>query len=142
MVDTVACTAPSPRSSTLTNELCARTLGADRHRRGETNLVQAVVDCQLYAVDRVHLMLQPRQQRQGHVPVGDGLAERASRGPLRVDVDPLVIAGRIGEQVDVFLGDGYQELCPIVSPVAAARLATDSKVRMDLSILVVEGRWG
>ena len=46
-----------PRSSTLTSELSARYLLPDRHRRREANLVQAVVDGELDAVDRVHIML-------------------------------------------------------------------------------------
>lgn len=36
----------------------------------------------------------------------DGRAERAVGGPLGVDVDPLVIAGRVGEEVDPVLFDG------------------------------------
>jgi hypothetical protein len=39
--------------------------------------------------------------------VRDGLAERAFGRPLRVDVNPLVIAGRVGEEVDVILADRH-----------------------------------
>ena len=37
--------------------------------------------------------------------MGDRTAERAALGPLDVDVDPLVVAGRVGERVHLFLGD-------------------------------------
>jgi hypothetical protein len=37
--------------------------------------------------------------------VRDGAAERAGRGPLPVDVDPLMVAGGVGEGVDPLLGD-------------------------------------
>ena len=35
--------------------------------------------------------------------MGDGAAERAVRGALEVDVDPLVVTGRLGEGVDALL---------------------------------------
>ena len=38
--------------------------------------------------------------------MGDRAAERPVLGALGVDVDPLVVAGRVGEQVDLLLGDG------------------------------------
>ena len=37
--------------------------------------------------------------------MGDRAAERAGLGALGVDVDPLVVAGRVGEGVHLFLGD-------------------------------------
>ena len=37
--------------------------------------------------------------------MGDRGAERAVLGAFRVDVDPLVVAGGVGEFVDLFLGD-------------------------------------
>jgi hypothetical protein len=48
--------------------------------------------------------------------VDDGSAERGRRGALGVDVDPLVVAGRLRERVDVGLGD--------LAPVRHAELAT------------------
>ncbi len=41
---------------------------------------------------------------QGQVAVRDGAAERAGRGAGRVHVDPLVVAGRVGEGVHPLLG--------------------------------------
>ena len=37
--------------------------------------------------------------------MGDGAAEGSEPGALRVDVDELVVAGRLGEPVDHVLGD-------------------------------------
>ena len=37
--------------------------------------------------------------------MGDRPAERPGLGPLDVDVDPLVVAGGVGELVDPLLGD-------------------------------------
>ena len=44
----------------------------------------------------------------------DRAAERACRRALRVDVDPLVVAGRVGERVDPLLRD--------LEPLARAEL--------------------
>lgn len=62
----------------------------------------------------------------------DGGAKGTRSGPFRVDVDPLVITRCVGEQIDLFLGDGHPVALPDL-PAAAARSATDSKVRMGLS---------
>jgi hypothetical protein len=62
-------------------------------------------------------VLQPRQQRQRHVTVSDGLAERARGRAFGVDVDPLVVTGRVGKQVDVLLADGH----PVALPDGLAR---------------------
>src|SRR5436309_15809017 len=49
----------------------------------------------------------------------DGRAERAVRGSFGIDVDPLVVAGCLREEVDLFLGD----LVPVArSELALARL--------------------
>ena len=90
-------------------------LRADRDRRGEPHLVQAVVDTHRGVAHDQHLRDQRDQQRQGQVPVRDRPPERALRlGALDVDVDPLVVVGRVGEQVHVLLGD--------LVPVARAQL--------------------
>ena len=52
----------------------------------------------------------------------DGAAERAALGALHVDVDPLVVAGGLGERVDPLLGD--------LDPVAGADLLAGG--RLDL----------
>jgi hypothetical protein len=51
-----------------------------------------------------HVVDQCRTERQGQVPVGDRAPERSLRGPYRVHVDPLVIAGGLGERIDPVLG--------------------------------------
>ena len=38
--------------------------------------------------------------------MGDRRAKRPGLGPLHVHVDPLVVAGGLGKQVDLLLGDG------------------------------------
>ena len=48
---------------------------------------------------------EPRRQRQRVVAVGDRAAERRLLRALGIDVDPLVVAGGVGERVDVVLGD-------------------------------------
>ena len=44
--------------------------------------------------------------------MSDGAAERPLRRPLLVDVDPLVVVGGVGEQVDAVLVD----LEPVAGP--------------------------
>src|SRR5262249_1714583 len=89
--------------------------------------VEAVVDPHARALDLDRLLEEVRQQRQRQEPVGDrrlvrGLARRA----LAIDVDPLVVEGRIGELVDVLLGHGeplgHRDFlaCPRLEPVYAA----------------------
>ena len=45
------------------------------------------------------------QQRQRQQSVRDRPAEGAAGGPLRIDVNPLMILGGVGEEVDALLGD-------------------------------------
>src|SRR5581483_1016223 len=80
-------------------------LATDRYRRREAQLVEPVVDAHGEALDAPHLRQQVRRQGEGEVSVGDGAAERARLGPLRIDVDPLVVTGGVGELVDLLLGD-------------------------------------
>ena len=78
---------------------------ADRHRAGEPHLVDAVVELGPGGVQGEHLAAQPGHQRQGQVAVRDRPAEGALLGLLDVDVDPLVVTGRVGELVHALLGD-------------------------------------
>ena len=78
---------------------------AHGYGRREAQLVEAVVHAHGEALDAHHLRQQVGRQRQGEVAVGDRAAERAGLGPLGVDVDPLVVAGGVGELVDLLLGD-------------------------------------
>jgi hypothetical protein len=59
--------------------------------------------------------------------VRDRGAERALCGPLGVGVDPVVVAGCLGEEVDLFLRDLVPSLYPLCSPTAARSASTDSK---------------
>ena len=68
--------------------------------------------------DHQDLGEQRHQERQRQVAVGDRAAERAlPRRPLRVDMDPLVVAGGLGEPVHLLLGD--------LHPVAVAQVLPD-----------------
>jgi hypothetical protein len=46
--------------------------------------------------------------------VGDGLAERAALGALDVEVDPLMVVGRVGEFLDLILRDRQVRAVPEV----------------------------
>ena len=92
---------------------------ADRHRAREADLAGAVVDAQpTPPAPAASSGQEAVGQRQGEVAVGDRPAERAlGVGPLHVDVDPLVVAGGLGEQVDLRLGD----LDPVASSPGGCR---------------------
>src|SRR5258708_35566994 len=88
-------------------------LGAGGHRAGEAHLVAAVIDAVADVVDVRNLVIEPRDQGEGQEPVGDGLAARhVLLRALDVDMDPLVIAGRLGELVNAIL----RNLDPITDP--------------------------
>src|SRR5699024_2289546 len=58
------------------------------------------------------------RQRQRQVTVGHRGTERAlGSGSFGVDVDPLVVTGRLGERVHLLLGDRH--------PVAVPEMSTD-----------------
>ena len=78
---------------------------ADRQRRREADPVEPVVDGEGEALEREDLLAEGGRERQRVVAVGDRAAERRLARALRVDVDPLVVAGDVGERVDVVLGD-------------------------------------
>ena len=54
--------------------------------------------------------------------MGDRPAERSGLGPLDVDVDPLVVAGGLGELVDLLLGD--------LHVVAVAEVLADERAQL------------
>ena len=86
---------------------------ARRHRGLEADLVPAGVDAEDEAARLDQLQAEAVDHRQRQVAVGDGAAERTLvLCPLDVDVDPLVVAGEVGEGVDVVLGD----LAPLARP--------------------------
>jgi hypothetical protein len=78
---------------------------ADRDGRREADAIEAVVDDGVEALQRPSLGEQRRRKRQRVEAVRDGAAERPAGGALGVDVDPLTVAGVLGEGVDVLLGD-------------------------------------
>src|SRR6266446_9337958 len=80
-------------------------LGAGRHRRDETQLVGAVVDYVAIADDLISRFdFERRYQAEREKAVRDGSAERAlTLRALDIDMDPLMIAGNIGELVDLVL---------------------------------------
>ena len=57
----------------------------------------------------------------------NGRAERPRRRPLRVDMDPLAITCRLGEQVDLALGDlvplARAEVLVPTAPRSSSRLS-------------------
>src|SRR5262249_48232254 len=77
-------------------------LGTDRARRREAALVPAVVDTEGKAGGGDQFFAEAVDEGEGQVAVGDRRAEGAlCLGPLDVDVDPLIVAGELGEGVDV-----------------------------------------
>src|SRR5215218_3872998 len=70
---------------------------ADGQRRREADLVEPVVDREREALQREDLLGEHGRERQGVVAVGDRAAERRRLRALRIDVDPLVVAGHVGE---------------------------------------------
>ncbi|MNJ66924.1 hypothetical protein D3C77_630460 [compost metagenome] len=77
---------------------------ADPDRRRKAHLVAAIVHAHGQVVDAQQLHDEPAGQGLGQVAMGDAAAKRALRGAHGVDMDPLVVAGRLGEQIDPFLG--------------------------------------
>ena len=68
----------------------------------ETHLVQPVVDGSLGILgEDADLLAERAEQRQCQVAMRDRLAKRASpAGTLRIDVDPLMVTGAVGELLD------------------------------------------
>ena len=77
----------------------------DRHRAGEADLLQPVVEPGARGLEAEDLGGEVGEQAQGEEAVGDGPAEGAGCGSVRVDVDPLVVQRGVGERVDAGLVD-------------------------------------
>ena len=99
------CTAFPAILSRLVTVARARMCQADQHGRGETDPIQAVVDPHPDTLDPAQLAHQVRDQREGQETVRHRTAERPGLGSLRVNVNPLVILGVVGESVDPGLVD-------------------------------------
>ena len=73
--------------------------------------------------------------------MSDRLAARhLALGALDIDVDPLMVAGRVGEFVDVRLVTVNQSLTPISLPTYWARSAGRSTSIMWSTLLAARGR--
>src|SRR3984885_5391058 len=79
---------------------------ADREWRREPDLVVAVVQAVGKAVEADQLLKEARPKTKREQAVDDRAAERTRGRPLRVDMDPLAILGRLSELVDPRLIDG------------------------------------
>src|SRR5882724_702518 len=103
---------------------------AGLHGRDEPNLVRAVVDATAALLDLEQGRGHSRHERQGQIAVGDRLAAgHLALRPLDVDVDPLMVSGRLGELVDHRLVDG--------DPLRRAELTSD-ELQEVLGILDLE----
>ena len=80
---------------------------AAAHGGEEAGFVAAVIHAHLDAVHARHIgfLGEDRHERQREETVGDGATEGRQLGLFFVDVDELVIAGRVGEFVDHVLID-------------------------------------
>src|SRR5579863_9816932 len=79
--------------------------GVDRNRRGEPDLFGPVVDPHLRVAERHDLAQHEWKQRHRQIAVRHGRPEWTFGGSFGIDVDPLVVVGRIGEEIDPFLVD-------------------------------------
>src|SRR5436190_5299874 len=92
------------------------------HRRGKANLVQAVVDAHPRLAHPERRSRHLRQQREGEKAVRDRRAERTGLRALDVDVNPLVVVGGVGEELDPLLRHG--------DPVADADVLADELLQL------------
>src|SRR6185312_4576980 len=74
------------------------------HRLREAHLVAAVIEPRRHLAYRIDAVEQARHQREGEEAMRDRRAEGRGLGALAIDMDPLVVAGRLGEAIDHLLG--------------------------------------
>ena len=107
---------PLSDRSTLTSSAPARIRESTGTGDGNRSF-RAVVDLHGQSRHLVDLLDQHWNQGQGEV----AMRNRPAVGPagclFRIDVDPLAIARRVGEQIDLFLRDG--------PPIAVSKVLTD-----------------
>ena len=114
----------------------------DPDRRREPHLVEPDVHAHGRAVHGEELGEEQVHQRQREVAVGDGCAVAGLRGgPLDVDVDPLVVARGVGEQVDLVLRDLDPVGRPEVGAVEAEQLDGAFTMVVIDRLSLVGGRW-
>ena len=99
--------------------------------------VGAVVDAHRDAVDLHDLRQEAVHQREREIAVRDRRAEGAVLRALDVDVDPLVVAGRVGELVDAILRDRQ----PLARGRAACRPRRAARRAMRRSCSWSWGSW-
>ena len=97
--------APPGTSSTEARLTPRRNLAPTGTGDGKADLAGAIVDTHRDARNPEDLGGEHRAERQREIAVCDRAAERAGVCPFDVDVDPLMVAGRFGECVDLLLGD-------------------------------------
>ena len=98
---------------------------ADLHRVHEPHLVESVVDAHEYtgvlrvdwAAPRSRSGREVREHRQRQHAVRDRRTERRRLGPLRIDMNELMVVRDVGELVDLVLGD--------LEPLAGALVVVD-----------------
>src|SRR5208283_2111231 len=106
--------------------------GAGRHGSDEAQLVRAVIYHVAKASDRVIVFaLERRQEAEGQKTVGDRTAERTFfLAALDVDMNPLTVAGDLGELID-FLLRYLNRLAPRTEFLADFRGERRNVVKLD-----------
>ena len=134
---TISCL-PAGRSVTLAEADVRAQPAVDRHRGGETDLLEAVVEPRARASRALKTCWPKRGQQADSVrkPWAMVSPNGPARRALHVDVDPLVVVGRVGERGDAVLVDGEPVAgAEVASPPAAATSSRVVKVRMASSVL-------
>ena len=118
---------PLARSSTPVDRGPQADAGPGRHGRRKADAVEAVVEHDLRVLDDQELVEQAAHgERDREHPVRDGTAEWPCRGAFVIDVDPLVILGRVGERVDARLRD--------LEPVGRTQVGTGEVAEIGQSV--------
>ena len=94
------------------------TASADRNHAGEAGFVGAVINAARDAFHTGNLAHQNRQQRQGQKTVSNRAHAQFFLRALGIEVNPLMVAGRIGKHIDPLLVDFI--------PIADAQFFADS----------------
>ena len=135
VADQCACVPPPATGSRRSSSHPRTHTLAGEHRRRQAHAVQAVVDRHADAIDAQAGFRQLRQQRQGQVTVGDGgLVGRFPAGALGIGVDPLLVAGGVGEALDAFLVDRQPVAACDFCPTQADNASRSSIICMGVGL--------